>query len=338
MSKDKVSIIILNYNGGKIIRKCLESVYKQRYGNFEVIVVDNGSTDGSLTEISKKFPKVKIVKSHKNLGFAQGNNFGYKKAKGDLILFLNNDKIVDRNFLSPLVEKITSSSEIGAIQPKILQFPNKYLIDSVGSYFILTGFLYHFGHNKKDQKKYNSESYIFSMKGACMLFKREVLKNTGLFDKDYFAYFEETDLCQRTWISGYKVLYLPSSKIYHMGGETVKNISGSFIQYHSYKNRIYTYLKNLDAKTIIKIVPLHIFLCELISLLYLFTFKFSLFAAVQKAILWNIYNLPRLKNERIKIERIRRVRDEEYLANLTRKVKPSYYYHLFFTSLTGYKD
>lgn len=334
----KISIIILNYNGSAITLKCLESLSKIAYKNVETIVVDNGSSDNSKENIQRTFPEVKIIRNLTNTGYAEGNNIGYRAAKGELILFLNNDTLVEKNFLKPLVKALLSNKKQGAVQPKIMNFPHAQIIDSIGSYITSTGFLYHFGHNKKDEKKYNFSEEIFSMKGACMLFKKEVLEKTGLFDHNYFAYFEETDLCQRVWLAGYRISYIPDSRIFHIGGETSKKMNYSFINYHSYKNRIYTYLKNFEVITILKILPLHIFLCMIAILIYIFTFRFEMAFSIFRAILWNIIQIQKLLYDRQKIAELRRVSDNDYLPQLLRKVRPSYFYHLFATALAGYRD
>ncbi len=333
-----VSIIILTHNTLKTTSECLSSLNNVSYKNLEIIVVDNGSTDNTSSYIKKHFPKIGVIRNNSNLGFAEGNNIGFQKAKGELILFLNNDTIVERDFLTPLMDKIVSDKTIGGVQPKILNYSKKNVIDSVGSYFITSGFLYHFGHNKKDQEKYNIEEEIFSMKGACMLFKREVLQKVGVFDKDYFAYFEETDLCQRVWLSGYRLLYIPTSSIYHIGGATAKKFPSAAMHYHSYKNRIYTYLKNLEPYSLIKVMPGHILLCVVVAMAFLLTGKISLVVAIIRAIFWNIVNINKTLKIRKKIKNLRKMKDEEYLPRVSRNVRLSYYYHLFATELTGYAD
>ncbi len=337
----KVSIIIVNWNNAEDLKRCIESLIKISYKKIEIVIVDNGSTDDSIDEIKKIQKRKKhffLIQNKKNLGFAQGNNIGYAKTTGEFVLFLNNDTVVTKNFLEPLVAKIKESPNIAGVQPKILQYPKKNIIDSVGSYFITSGFLYHYGHNKKDKKEYNKESEIYSMKGACMLFKKEVLEKIGVFDSDYFAYFEETDICHRAWVAGYKILFTSKSFIYHRGGQTAKRLPSSFILYHSYKNRIYTYLKNFQLTTILKIIPLHILFCQIVSLVYCFTLQFPLAFAVQKAILWNILHAHITVKKRSKVQELRKVSDDLYIWNISRHVRVSYYYHLFTTSLRGYKD
>jgi GT2 family glycosyltransferase len=340
MNKPLVSIIIVNWNGLIQIKACLESLLEVHYKNYEVIISDNGSTDKSLEYLDKiknKFSRFIIIESCKNFGFAEGNNIAYKKAKGEFILLLNNDTIVDPDFLTPLVATLLSNKDIGGVQPKILSYPKKEIIDSIGSYFINSGFLYHRGHNRKDEGKYETNAEIFTMKGACMLLKRETIEEVGgIFDPDYFAYFEETDLCQRIWIAGYKVVYVSKSEIYHKGGETAKKLNSEFVLYNSYKNRYYTYLRNFELLTLIKIFPLHFVYCEISMLAYLFTLNFPAAIATQKALLWIVQNLKKIGEGRRKIRRMRKVPDSLYLPKITMSVRPSYYYHLFTTALAGY--
>jgi len=337
-----VSIIIVNWNGLSQMKECLESLSKINYKNYEVIISDNGSNDGSLEYLNKiknRFPKLVVVENGENLGYAEGNNVGYEKAKGELILLLNNDTIITSGFLKPLVDTLLSNKNIGGVQPKILSYPKKEIIDSVGSYFISSGFLYHEGHNRKDKGKYDTNTEIFTMKGACMLFRREVIEKVGgIFDPDYFAYFEETDLCQRIWIAGYKVVYTSKSKIYHKGGETAKKLNSAFVLYNSYKNRYYTYLKNFEFSTLLKVFPMHLIYCEISMIAYLLTLNFPSAIATQKALLWNLQNIKKIREGRGAIKKMRRIPDSSYLPKVTRSVRPSYYYHLFVTALAGYED
>lgn len=344
MPKPLVSIIIVNWNGKRLLKDCFTTLFNITYKNFEVIFVDNGSIDGSIAEIKKlglkkeDIKKIKVVKNKTNLGFAEGNNVGYEVAKGELVLFLNNDTVIEKHFLEPLVKVLLSDPKIAGVQPKILAYPTTAKIDSVGSYLLSTGFLYHPGHNKVDSHKFETQDEIFTMKGACMLFKKDILDKIGVFETSYFAYFEETDMCHRVWLAGYKNVYTPKSIIYHKGGETAKRLDNSFLIYHSYKNRIYTYLKNLEAENVFKIVPLHILLCELASFAYLLKSQTKQAKAIQKAIWWNIKNWRNTIVARKKAQQLRTVSDSIFLPKIMRSVKPSYYYHLFASALAGYKD
>lgn len=336
-----ISIIIVNWNGLDHLMDCLPSVLRNNYLRIEIIVVDNGSTDRSiayLRKIANTHANVYLIKNKRNLGFAGGNNIGFKKAKGELILLLNNDTIMPANFFEPLVKRLFSDKRIAAVQPKILQYPQKTLIDSIGSYFIGSGFLYHLGHNKPDQSRYQKPQPIFSMKGAAMLLRKDVLDKVGLFDDDYFAYFEETDLCVRILLAGFSIWYEPRSHIYHKGGQTAQKLPSSFVQYHAYKNRIYTYLKNFESTTVVRVLPKHIIMCLIVASMYICTGKFRLGFMIWRAIGWNIKQCFTIKEKRQTIWKIRKMKDADYLPSLTRRVRLGYYYHLFQTSLRGYQD
>lgn len=336
MKEYKFSIIIINWDGEKYIRHCLESLAKVSYPNFEVIVVDNGSTDSSV-EIIKDFSFVKLIQNKKNLGFAEGNNIGFQNSTGDYIYFLNNDTYVEANFLEPIV-KIFENPKVGGCQSKIILPLEERRLDNVGAYLTSSGFLYHYGFRKKDSPRYNKEIEIFSAKGAGMCFKREVIEKTSLFDPDFFAYFEETDFCWRVWLAGYKIVFVPESKIYHLLAASFKKVPAPFTIYHNYKNRICTLLKNLEARNF-WLLLWHLKLCKLIAVVYLCSGKFNLFWAIQKAFLWNLVNLGKTLKKRKKVQKeIRQVSDKELFAKIKRSPPLRYYYYLFRDDLLNFVD
>lgn len=339
-----VSVVIVNWNAKANLKECLDSLFKVRYSPLEVIVVDNGSSDGSVAEVKKKFPSVKIVEVKKNLGFAEGNNLGYEKSTGDYILFLNNDCIVTNNFLDKLVSYLKKNPNVGIVQPTIIFYrPNTNLhnkINSVGSFFLKSGFLYHQDYGKKFVgEKYNKPFEIFSAYGACFLVKREIIERIGLFDSDYFAYFEETDLCHRTWLAGYSVMTYPTVRVFHKGAQTSAMLPSAFIQFHSFKNKFYSYLKNLGHYYLLAMLIPHLLICEIGSLIYLFLGKSGYALAIQKAIFWNISRLKKIVNQRKQIQKnIRRVSDSSFIPKLTRSVGIKYYYFISRAELEKYDE
>src|SRR5581483_4288075 len=275
---------------------------------------------------------------------------GFLKSKGDAILILNTDTLVEKNLLDELVSALYSNRNIGAVQPKVLLYEKKHLLDSVGSFFMMSGDLYHFGRDK-DQKLplYNHKMDIFSAKGVCMLMKREVIEKAGLriplekevslFDKDYFAYFEETDLCMRIWLAGYRITYVPATAIYHKGGGSSKYIHRSKMLFHSEKNRILTYIKNLSIKYMIPVLFNTIIMYELVFILYLLTAKFRYALSVQQAMWWNIVHLGETIQKRRYVQKyIRKVSDDMFLPHITKSVRPSYYLYQFLGRLDRYTD
>ena len=325
-----VSIIIVNWNGIRWLKDCFGSLYKQEYKPFEVIFVDNASKDGSVAWVKKQYPKTKIIVNNENLGFADANNIGYRKAKGKYILFLNNDTKVTKTFLTELVRILESDSSIGGAQSKILLIDHPDTHDSVGAFLTPTGFLYHYGFGKKDTAKYDKEIELFTAKGACMMFRKDVLRavsiDHNIFDPDYFAYFEESDLCHRVWLAGYRIVYAYKSVIYHKMGATSASMNNAFIQYHSFKNRIRTYIKNFGIGNLILILPVHLLFCEGFSLFSFIKGQFQLSWAVQKALWWNIvYFGKTLKVRDVVQKKIRRVSDNDLAKRIVYKPSLSYY-------------
>ena len=307
-----MSIIIVNWNGGKILEDCIKSLLKIDYHNWELIIVDNGSTDGS-ENIAANF---KLIKNSKNLGFVKANNQGLKKAKGKYILLLNNDTKVEKNFLSKLVKRVEQDPTIAVIQPKIYLMDKLGFLDNCGSFLTKIGFLHHWGFNEKERKEFGKEREIFSAKGACMLIRRQVVNKIGLFDKDFFSYFEESDFCWRVWLTGNKVLFYPGSIIYHKLGFTIRRLGAKELNYHYYKNRICSLLKNLESFNLLLILLPHLLISESLFLLFLIRGRFKYSFMVKKAILWNFWNLQKTLNKRRKIQTMRKINDKELFRTI----------------------
>ena len=232
-----ISIIIVNYNGKKYLETCLDSVYKNNYPNFEIIVVDNGSVDGSIELLEKKYPKVIINKLDKNYGFAYPNNIGAKIAKGEFLMFLNNDTRVDSNFLNPLVQAILSDPKIAICQSLLLRPDGK--VDSAGD------FVDQYGRAYNSKLIPTTQMEILSARGASMLVRKEVFLELGKFDECFFVSFEDVDLGWRSWIYGYKVVIVPDSIVFHYGGGTISTMREE-IQFHSSKNSLVLRLTHFE--------------------------------------------------------------------------------------------
>lgn len=307
MNKPKVSVIIVNWNGGEVFKECLYSLSKINYPRWELIVVDNGSFDGSQ-HFAKK---CKLIKNAKNLGFALANNQGIKLAKGKYVLLLNNDTKVQKDFLSKLVQRLEQNKTIGVIQPKIYLMDKKGFLDNAGSFLTRIGFFYHWGFMEKDGEEYQKEREIFSAKGACMLIRSDVIKKVGLFDDDFFAYFEESDFCWRVWLAGFKVLFYPDAKIFHKLGYTIRRLNVKELNYHYYKNRICSLIKNLSGLNLINILIPHLIISELLSLIFLIRGQFKYSYMIQKACFWNLWNLQNTLSKRGKIQKFRILSDRQ---------------------------
>lgn len=325
-----ISIIIVTWNGKHWLDRCLPSIKKQTYTNYEIIVVDNGSTDGTVAWIKKKYPEVILVELNANHGFAEGNNQGYKKAKGQYIYFLNNDTELSATVLEELFALLNKKSMVAGVQSKILLMEDRKRLDTIGAFLTPTGFLYHNAFSHLDSPKYDKEIALYTLKGASMMFRRSVLEEViidgYLFDPDYFAYFEETDLCHRIWLAGYSLCYAPKAVVWHHMGATSSSIDSNFVQFHSFKNRIMTYIKLFEFKTLVWLLMSHLFFCEVFAMLLLARGKFSFWASVQRAVLWNIVYISKTLDKRRRIFTTQKKKTDNTLLPLFLVRPPIEYY------------
>ena len=243
MQLPKVSIIIINYNGKHHLESCLESLLKINYNNTEIIIVDNNSTDDSVNFISKNFPNVILIKLNENKGFAEPNNIASKVATGDFLLFLNNDTIVTPSFISEMIKPIQQDSDIGICQSLLLK-PDES-IDSSGDFIDTLGVVY----NSKTQISEIRE--ISSARGASMMIKKNLFEQLEGFDKKFYFSFEDVDLSWRCWIAGYKVLIIPKSIVYHLGGQTYQKVKNS-MAFHGFKNQLSMKITNFESSLVLK--------------------------------------------------------------------------------------
>lgn len=261
----KVSVVIVNWNGKEFLDECLNSIYKQSFKDFEVIFVDNNSSDGSLDLVSKNFPKAVLVKSRKNSGFAQGNNLGIREAKGEYIATLNTDMKAHRDWLKNLVETAESRDDVGVVGSKIvLQHASKSgIIDTVGTRFTKFGFF-------SDIKRVSQLSRLFGVCAGAALWRRKMLDDITVcgepFDKDFFLYSEDTDLCFRARLRNWKILTCLGSIAYHRHSGSTSKIPG-INNYYGNRNNLLVLVKDLPFSLWIRYcVP--ILIGQLASIIY----------------------------------------------------------------------
>lgn len=332
MTKPLVSILIVNWNGGSVFANCLSSVAKLTYSNWELIVVDNASSDSSVN-LPKKIigskRRVVVVQNPINAGFAPANNTGLKKCKGEYILLLNNDTVVKTDLLTKLVNKMQEHKNVGVLQPKIFMMDKAGYLDNAGSFMTNIGFLEHWGFGQKDSAKYNKEREVFSAKGACMFVRKSVIDKVGLFDPEFVSYFEESDFCWRVWLAGWRVLYFPDTHISHKVGFTIRRLDVGNLNYHYYKNRISALIKNYGVLRLVLVLPIHICISVGIALAFVVRGRFGSSGMIAKAIFWNIFNLPQTISKRMAVQKLRKVSDRQIFAKLSRPVNFRKFYQDF---------
>jgi len=253
MKDPKVFIIILNWNGLKDTLECLDSVFKLDYVNFEVIVVDNGSTDNSVEVIRQTYPQVILIENRENLGYAGGNNIGIRyalKHGADYVWLLNNDTIVNPDSLTNLVEVAEKNKEVGILGSKIYYYDKRDILWFAGAYIDWNRAISpHIGLNQKDKGQYDIIMEVDRVTGCSMLVKRDVCDSVGLFDSDFFLYVEEVDWCVRAQKAGFKCIFVPTSIVYHKVSSTLKDVSYNYslsFTYYNTRNFLYLIKKNFS--------------------------------------------------------------------------------------------
>ena len=238
-----VSIIIPNWNGLRHLRTCLEAVLRQTCPVRETVLVDNGSTDGSCEFVAQHFPAVRILRCETNLGFAAATNLGIRRTKGDYVATLNNDTAVEPAWLEELVKAMDADSRVGMCASKMLFYDRRHVINSAGISVDRAGIAWDRDGGALDDCRQTQPYEILGPCAGAALYRRAMLDETGLLDEDLFAYLEDVDLAWRCQAAGWRCLYVPLARVYHVhsatGGE-----GSPFKNYQLGRNKWYTIIKN----------------------------------------------------------------------------------------------
>jgi len=314
----KISVIILNYNGKKYLYDCLKSVLVQTFTDFEVIFVDNSSEDGSVDFIKQNFEdeRIIIVTSEKNLGFAGGNNLGLKHSGGEYIVLLNNDTVVDKDWLKYLYDIINPDENIGIAQSLVRTegVPEKY--------YLKNGTLNLLGHNIMEVFDINEDGTgeIFQANGCSMIIRKELLDSFGgLFLDEYFAYAEDSYLSFKVKFAGLKIMHTSKSIVIHKGSATTKKYKSSFRTFLQERNRLLNFLIFFSRSFRLKYFPILVFNLKLKLIMSLFSGKYS-FSGVCRAYWWLIKNRKWIKEQREKEDMIKRINEKDVIKLLSGKV------------------
>ena len=306
----KVAVLVLNYNGKRYLKECFESLRSQTYDNYDVFLVDNGSSDGSVRYVNEHFPWVRGIVFKENLGFAKAYNKAIKMVDADLVALLNNDTKVDREWLPELVNAILEDESIAAVGSKILLYDSPRLLNHAGAKITPTGGGFDIGLYRRDGKEYNIKKPVGAVCGAAMLVKKNLFMKICGFDENFFAYFEDIDLCWRMWLCGYKVLYVPTSVVYHkFGGSWGKRLSPIRL-YFGCVNKLRNMFKNLELNNLIKgLFFSSVF--DIVRILLLLSTKNILgVLAIVRAYKDFVKYLRKTLRQRIKIQKNRKLADK----------------------------
>ena len=302
-----VSIIILNYNAGNLLLNCVDSVFKSTYPNFEVLVVDNISTDNSHIVCKKKFEKIHLIENKENLGYCEGNNVGIRNANGEFVVILNPDTIVEPNWLNHLMSAYNEFGE-GLYQPKFFSLNEKHVLQSTGNMLHIFGFGFAKDKGKIDDEKMESIEKINYASGTCLFTSKIVLDKIGLLDPFLFLYHDDLDLGWRAAHIGINSFYVPKSIIYHAESYSIKWSSKKF--YWLERNRKYCLLTHYSKETYAK-MRLSLFLVDLC--VWLFYLSKGFLGAKIKAELDIFRNRKTIKIRHNQLEKMKIVSDKDLI-------------------------
>lgn len=321
----KVTIIILNYNGQKFLEGCFSSLEKLDYPAFEIMMIDDDSTDESVSFVEENFPKVKIIKNKKNLGAPISFNKAVKKAKTELIVKADNDIIVDKNWLKAMVLTLNQDSKIGVVGSKILHYGSDEIQD-IGSNIDRFGYQMNYYTLEGLPKGGSKIKEVFYVSGCSMLFRKSLFEKVGMFDPKFFLYKDDLDLCWRVRLLGYKIVTNLDSKMYHLsgvleGGTSILDHQGKYHttarkRYFGERNTLRTLIKNYSNLSLLKILPIYFLI--ILAEVFLFTLirQFKVVRAYLSAVWWNIQNLSDTWREHKKIQAMRIESDRTIMKDM----------------------
>ena len=310
-----ISIIVINYNGKHFLGECFTSLGNLEYtrDKLEVILVDNASTDGSVQYVRENFPWVNILQLDKNYGFCKSNNDGVKIANGEYVVFLNNDTTVTKEWLSELVKGVLSEEQIASCASKMLYYDRRNVTNTAGGKITIIGGGIYKGYGDKDGPEYSKPEYTGFGCGAGVLVNKELFQYVGGFDEDYFASCEENDLGWKLWLSGYKVLYVPTAVMYHKESGTFGSRSTfeSTKVYFITRNRLYNIIKNLEVRNVVRALFISLGFNLYRSIRYLAQGNFASIKSIATAHLDFVKNLRKMLAKRQVVQKNRKVSDKQ---------------------------
>lgn len=251
----RVAVVIPNWNGERLLHTCLSSLRRQSFRDFETVLVDNGSTDGSLELLAREFPEARVVALGENRGFAAAANAGIAATEAEYVVLLNNDTEQDPGWLEALVRAADVHPEAGSFASKLVDFHDRRLLDGAGDALRLSGLPYRLGHGEVDRGQFDAPAGVFGACAAAALYRRGMLEEVGLFDEDFGSYCEDGDLAFRARLAGYGCLYVPGAVVYHMGSASTGGKRSEAATRLGTRNSISLLVKNLPLSVVPHVLP-----------------------------------------------------------------------------------
>lgn len=284
----QVAVVILNYNGADTLRRFLPSVTKYSPDS-EVYVADNGSSDNSCNVVRDEFPTVHLIELDKNYGFAEGYNRALAQIKEEYVVLLNSDVEVTPDWIAPMADILNTNPDVAACQPKILSYNNRHLFEyagAAGGYIDKWGYTYCrgriFGTVEEDNGQYDDVADVFWATGAALMIRNDEYKHNGGLDSRFFAHMEEVDLCWRLRSRGKRLVCVPESRVFHVGGATLSK-DNPRKTYFNFRNNLLMIYKNMPNDRLTAVMLFRKFFDNIAAIKFLFTSNVNAFKAVRKA-------------------------------------------------------
>lgn len=319
----KITVVIPNWNGIQYLEVCLSSLRRQTFIEFNTIVVDNGSTDGSIEKIISDFPEVELIAFDSNEGFSKAVNQGIYQSHSDYVVLLNNDVSLAEDWLEKLYFSMTTKEKVFSNASSMLNYYNQDYIDDLGDYYTVLGWAFKDGLSLRTGY-YDGRHEIFSACAGAAIYDRKLFDEIGLFDEDFFAYLEDVDLGFRALLSGYKNYLSKDATVYHIGSATTGGQYNKFKTYLTARNSIYLLYKNMPLPLIVLNAPFIIM--GIIIKVVFFGFK-GLGYDFIKGLLEGFWGLPKFRAKRKVIMSKRKIKSWELQGLLVQNtIRYIYYY------------
>lgn len=315
-----VSIVNVTWNGLKLLKRHLPSLKNLKYPNYEVIVVDNASTDNSVDFIKENYPEFKVIINKENLGTAEGSNVAIKVSRGKYIFWVSNDMEFDPFILNHLVSRCEADKTIGICTVKMLRIKEEKLIheiDSVGANLDIFGFPISRGINELDIGQYDYFTEVFFSFGGAMFIRKKILDIVGEFDSDYLTLADDIDLSWRVQLVGYKVVVEPKAYLFHQVSATLNTTHNrAQKRYLSERNTLRTLLKNYSMEYLILLLPPYFALLCMEIMFFLVMRKFNIAKSGIKAVMWNLFYIKDTMKMRKRVQKFRTVDDLTIISKM----------------------
>jgi GT2 family glycosyltransferase len=306
--------VIPNWNGERFLSACLSSLRKQSFEDFEVVLVDNGSTDDSVASTKSNFPEVRVLPFGENRGFSAAVNAGIEASRAEYVALLNNDTETEPGWIEALVRAADAYPEAGLFASKMVDFYDRRVLDGAGDVLRRSGLPLRLGHGEPDRGQYDEPAFVFGACAGAALYRREMLDDVGLFDEDFFANCEDGDLSFRAQLAGYRCRYVPEAVIYHMGSATF-GVRSQISTRLGTRNSLCLLAKNLPTPLVPRLLPF--ILAGQLSRLVVAASTSTLRAHL-KGLAGTLRLLPLMLKKRREIQKRRRVPDE-YVKQLLKE-------------------